>query len=350
MVKEIKKKKIKQAKLKTINKKLAKTFKGKKTQKFKIKKSPEKKSKTQNLKSPTKANNLNLPEIQNIKSNEVSLSLAKEHIEELDNIISLETVPTIFPKEEVKKMMREYAKTKDKHLREKLILMHIGLVHNVVKKFMQKGEPLRDIFQVGYVGLIQAFDRFDFNRGVEFITFATPTIVGEIKRYFRDKGWKIRIPRKIQELNLAIFRTLSELTQSLNHEPTVKEIALALKTTEEEVLEAMELGQAYNPISLNAKVVSSDEEDYPETLIDITGSVDAEIENLINKDALKKSLKYLNKVEKVIIYWRFYKNLTQYEIAKRLKMSQMQISRMQNRALHKIRNFIEGKEITEEEY
>ena len=139
-------------------------------------------------------------------------------------------------------------------LRNELVVAHLNLVRYLAVKFANRGEALDDLIQVGTVGLLKAIDRFDLERGVEFTTYATPTIVGEIKRYFRDKGWAVKVPRRLQELNLAVNRANEKLTVKLGHSPTVAELAAHLGATEEDILEAQELGQAYNLLSLDTEL------------------------------------------------------------------------------------------------
>lgn len=241
-------------------------------------------------------------------------------------------------REEIRALLKEYRRSRDPQVREKLILLHMDFVINLSRKFAGRGEPLKDLIQVGNLGLIQAIDRFDTMRGVEFVTFAIPTILGEIKRYFRDKGWMIKVPRRLQELNQSVSKKVELLTQKLGRSPTIVEIACSLKTTEEEVIEALELGQAYNPVSLNASIPV--DEEVHATLMELAGETDEDIESIGEKETLKNAMKCLTEDEKQIIHFRFYKGLTQTEASRILKVSQMQVSRLQNRALRKMRNFM----------
>ena len=159
-------------------------------------------------------------------------------------------------------------------LRNELIVVHLNLVRFLAVRFANRGEPLDDLVQVGTVGLLKAIDRFDTERGVEFTTYATPTIVGEIKRYFRDKGWAVKVPRRLQELNLAVNRASDKLAIELGRSPTVAELAQHLKAGEDEILEAQELGQAYNLLSLDSEV-SGDSDKKSQTLADTVGVADA---------------------------------------------------------------------------
>lgn len=239
-------------------------------------------------------------------------------------------------REKIRRLFRVYAKNKNTGVREKLILAHTRLVINLAKRFSNRGEPLKDLIQVGNVGLIQAIDRFDTNRGTEFVTYATPTILGEIKRYFRDKGWTLKVPRRLQELNQHATKAIDALTQEFSRSPTIHELAEHLELSEEEVLEALELGQAYNPLSLDAELtVESD--DAAAKLLDLAGGLDKEIEGISSKEALQDALHQLPAAERAIVILRFFKNYTQMEVAKKLQVSQMQISRLQQRALRKLR-------------
>src|SRR5487761_149433 len=169
--------------------------------------------------------------------------------------------------------------TEYERLRDELVVAHLNLVRYLAVKFANRGEPLDDLIQVGTVGLLKAIDRFDLDRGVEFTTYATPTIVGEIKRYFRDKGWAVKVPRRLQELNLAVNRASDKLAIELGRSPTVAELAERLSAGEEEILEAQELGQAYNLLSLDSEV-SGDTDRKTQTLADTVGVSDARLDLL----------------------------------------------------------------------
>ncbi|MDE2483366.1 MAG: SigB/SigF/SigG family RNA polymerase sigma factor [bacterium] len=221
-------------------------------------------------------------------------------------------------------------------LRNDLTVAHLNLVRFLALKFGNRGEPLDDLIQVGTVGLLKAIDRFDLDRGVEFTTYATPTIVGEIKRYFRDKGWAVKVPRRLQELNLAVNRANEKMAIELGRSPTVAELAERLKASEEEILEAQELGQAYNLLSLDSEV-AGDGDRKSQTLADTVGTTDSGLELLEDRANLERAFHVLNGRERVIIYLRFYESISQTEIAKRLNVSQMHVSRLQAKALEKLR-------------
>ena len=226
---------------------------------------------------------------------------------------------------------REYER-----LRDELVVVHLNLVRFLAVRFANRGEPLDDLVQVGTVGLLKAIDRFDLERGVEFTTYATPTIVGEIKRYFRDKGWAVKVPRRLQELNLAVNRASDKLAIELGRSPTVAELAEHLRAGEDEILEAQELGQAYNLLSLDSEV-SGETDKKSQTLADTVGISDAGLELLEDRANLERAFEALSGRERVIVYLRFYESVSQTEIAKRLNVSQMHVSRLQAKALEKLR-------------
>lgn len=221
-------------------------------------------------------------------------------------------------------------------LRNDLVVAHLNLVRFLALKFANRGEPLDDLVQVGTVGLLKAIDRFELDRGVEFTTYATPTIVGEIKRYFRDKGWAVKVPRRLQELNLSVNRANEKMAVELGRSPTVAELAERLNASEEEILEAQELGQAYNLLSLDSEV-SGEGEKKSQTLADTVGITDSGLELLEDRANLERAFHVLTGRERVIIYLRFYESVSQTEIAKRLNVSQMHVSRLQAKALEKLR-------------
>src|SRR5580692_11880724 len=221
-------------------------------------------------------------------------------------------------------------------LRDELVVVHLNLVRFLAVRFANRGEPLDDLVQVGTVGLLKAIDRFELERGVEFTTYATPTIVGEIKRYFRDKGWAVKVPRRLQELNLAVNRASDKLAIELGRSPTVGELANHLHAGEDEILEAQELGQAYNLLSLDSEV-SGETDKKSQTLADTVGVADTGLALLEDRANLERAFQVLTGRERVIIYLRFYESVSQTEIAKRLNVSQMHVSRLQAKALEKLR-------------
>ncbi len=235
-----------------------------------------------------------------------------------------------------KELFKEYAITRDIEVRNELINKHLYIAEILSRKFLNKGIEYEDIFQVASLGLIYAIERFDVDRGFEFSSFATPTIIGEIKKHFRDKGWSIRVPRRIQELSKRINVTKNILQQELQRTPTVKDVAEYLNCTEEEVIEAMEASQVYTSRSLDL-TYDNDGENKDIQLLDVIGRKDKSFEEIENKDFLNKAMEKLNEVEKKVLKDRFFKNKTQMEVAKDLDVSQMTISRMEKRIIEKFR-------------
>jgi RNA polymerase sigma-B factor len=217
--------------------------------------------------------------------------------------------------------------------REGLVHLHLALVQHCARRFLNRGELQEDLVQVGTIGLLKAIDRFDAGRGVEFSTYATPTIIGEIKRHFRDRGWAIRVPRRLQELRLAITEANSTLTHTLGRSPTVPDIAVHLGISEEDVLEGLEGARAYNATSLSTPISSDGSTELGDTL----GGEDREYEIAETRVALGPALASLDEREQKILTLRFYGNLTQSQIADQVGISQMHVSRLLTRALTKLR-------------
>jgi RNA polymerase sigma-B factor len=236
-------------------------------------------------------------------------------------------------------LFAEYQRTRDPRVRDRLILAHMNLVRYLARKFANRGEPLEDLIQVGMIGLINAIDRFDPDRGIRFATYATPTIVGEIRRYFRDRGWAVKVPRRLQELNLAANKAVDDLTQRLDRAPTVPELAEELSISEAEALEAMELGELYELPSLDSEM-GGESDEVRGKLADYVGHVDEEIERFERRARLTQALRSLTPRERKIIELRFFDNLSQTQVAKQLDISQMHVSRLQQRALAKLRTAV----------
>jgi len=216
-------------------------------------------------------------------------------------------------------------------IRAALIERHLPLVTFMARKFADRGEPLDDLIQVGTIGLIKAIDRFEISKGFEFSTFATPTIVGEIKRHFRDKTWAVRVPRRLQELGASVTKATNELTQKLDRSPTPKEIAKHLGITVDEVAEALESNSAYSTISLD---ITSDTST---SIGDSFGALDEALEGVEYRESLKPLLAQLEDREKRILQMRFFENLSQSQIATELGISQMHVSRILNKVLSHLR-------------
>jgi RNA polymerase sigma-B factor len=219
-------------------------------------------------------------------------------------------------------------------IRGYLVELHLPLVEYLARRFRNRGEWLDDLTQVATIGLIKSIDRFDLERGVEFSTYATPTIVGEIKRHFRDKGWAVRVPRRLQELKLSLTKAIGDLAQRQGRAPTVSELAAHLQMTEEEVLEGLESANAYSTVSLDAP--DSGDEDAP-AVSDSLGMVDEALEGVEYRESLKPLLEQLPPREKKILLLRFFGNMTQSQIATELGISQMHVSRLLARTLAQLR-------------
>ncbi|MEV0206523.1 RNA polymerase sigma factor SigF [Streptomyces sp. NPDC050788] len=218
-------------------------------------------------------------------------------------------------------------------LRNKLVRMHLPLVEHLARRFRNRGEPLDDLTQVATIGLIKSVDRFDPERGVEFSTYATPTVVGEIKRHFRDKGWAVRVPRRLQELRLALTTATAELSQQHGRSPTVHELAEKLAISEEEVLEGLESANAYSTLSLDVP----DTDDESPAVADTLGAEDEALEGVEYRESLKPLLEDLPPREKRILLLRFFGNMTQSQIAQEVGISQMHVSRLLARTLAQLR-------------
>ena len=220
-------------------------------------------------------------------------------------------------------------------IRGYLVELHLPLVEYLARRFRNRGEWLDDLTQVATIGLIKSIDRFDLERGVEFSTYATPTIVGEIKRHFRDKGWAVRVPRRLQELKLSLTKAIGDLAQREGRAPTVSELAAHLQMSEEEVLEGLESANAYSTVSLDAP--DSGDEDAP-AVADSLGMVDDALEGVEYRESLKPLLEQLPPREKKILLLRFFGNMTQSQIAAELGISQMHVSRLLARTLTQLRD------------
>ena len=223
--------------------------------------------------------------------------------------------------------------------RDGLVALHLPLVEHCARRFRNRGEPFEDLVQVGTIGLIKSIDRFDLDRGVEFSTYATPTIIGEIKRYFRDKGWAIRVPRRLQELRMQIGATTADLTQSLGRSPTPRELAETIGCSVEDIVEGIESGNAYSTLSLDA--ADDNGEDDGISMLDVMGLADEELEHIEIRESIKPLLEALPAREKRILLLRFFKNKTQSEIAAEIGVSQMHVSRLLTRTLDQLRSSLQ---------
>ena len=243
-----------------------------------------------------------------------------------------------------KVLLRRYHEQGDLAAREQLIEQYMSLVRSLARRYSYRGEQLEDLVQIGAIGLIKAIDRFDVNRGVELTTYATPNIIGEIKRHFRDRGWAVRVPRGLQELNIQLSRLIEELTVQHGRSPTIPELAKAASVTDEEVLEALESGRAYSSLSLSAGSGGGDEDGELDPLESL-GTEEHQYEVSEDRAVLAPGFRVLDERERAILHLRFFEGLTQSQIAQQVGISQMHVSRLIRRALEKIRDEIAADEL-----
>jgi RNA polymerase sigma-B factor len=235
-----------------------------------------------------------------------------------------------------------YHKHGDQGARERVIQEQLPLAEFLARKFSGRGEPVDDLVQVASVGLIKAVDRFDVDRQIEFSTYATPNILGEIKRYFRDKGWAMRVPRGLQELRQSAKEVIRDETVKTGRSPSLQELAETLDADVEGVAEALTLGRAYNTASLNAPV-SHDEPD-GDTIMDLQADDYAPIDGLEEKILLQEAIGGLKDQQQQILKLRFNEGKTQTEIADHIGVSQMHVSRLLRRALEDLRRELDEME------
>jgi RNA polymerase sigma-B factor len=238
-----------------------------------------------------------------------------------------------------KVLLRRYHEQGDLAAREQLIEQYMSLVRSLARRYSYRGEQLEDLVQIGAIGLIKAIDRFDVNRGVELTTYATPNIIGEIKRHFRDRGWSVRVPRGLQELNIQLSRLIEELTVQNGRSPTIPELAKAAGVTDEEVLEALESGRAYTSLSLSAGSGGHDDDGELDPLESL-GTEEHQYEVSEDRAVLEPGFRVLDARERKILHLRFFEGLTQSQIAQQVGISQMHVSRLIRRSLEKIREEI----------
>ncbi|HEY7438186.1 MAG TPA: SigB/SigF/SigG family RNA polymerase sigma factor [Acidimicrobiia bacterium] len=222
-------------------------------------------------------------------------------------------------------LFRRYRGTRDRTARDELVATYLSLARSLAARYRHKGEPIDDLEQVATLGLIKAIDRFDPDRGVAFVGFATPTILGELKRHFRDHAWSVRVPRTTKEQVAQLRRAVDERSHALGRAPTIEELAIAMGVDTEEVLEAIEAGRAFAPDPLEAHTEPRDER-----TDDGTSHVDDRVD-------VERILAELPDDERLAVELRFFDELTQTQIAERLGVSQMQVSRLLRRALVRLR-------------
>lgn len=235
-------------------------------------------------------------------------------------------------------LFRILRKTNDPELRDYLIERHEGLVRHVANSYRDAGVPYGDLVGVGHIGLVNAVDRFDPERGTKFATFAVPTIRGELRRYFRDATWGMRVPRRVQELSLRVREAREDLTRMLGRSPTYSELASSLSVSEEAVIEAVEVANQYELASLQD---STSDEDGP-SMADRAGEDDEALDLLDQRSELSWALKQITPRQRVIIILRYFHEMSQQQVADRLGISQMHVSRLQRRAIDQLREIMRG--------
>ncbi|MER6716712.1 MULTISPECIES: RNA polymerase sigma factor SigF [unclassified Streptomyces] len=250
--------------------------------------------------------------------------------EEVDAVDARALSKTLFERlESLEEGTREYS-----YVRNTLVELNLALVKFAASRFRSRSEPMEDIIQVGTIGLIKAIDRFELSRGVEFPTFAMPTIIGEIKRFFRDTSWSVRVPRRLQELRLDLAKAGDELAQKLDRAPTVHELAERLGISNDEVVEGMAASNAYTASSLDAQ---PEEDDSEGALADRIGYEDHGLEGIEYVESLKPLIAELPPRDRKILSLRFVAGMTQSEIGEELGISQMHVSRLLSRTLVRLR-------------
>jgi len=237
-------------------------------------------------------------------------------------------------------LLRAYREQGDIAARDRLIESFIPVVRSIAYRYAGRGEQLDDLEQVASVGLIKAIERFDLDREVELMTYVFPTVVGELKRHFRDRGWSVTVPRRLKELHYRLSRLIEELTATLGRSPTIAELAEEVDVDEEEVVEALEVGRAYASRSLTRSLDS--DEGVGAELIDLIDDEERGYEAAENRELLASGLRALDERERRIIHLRFVDGLTQSQIAVEIGISQMHVSRLIRRALEKLSKEIES--------
>jgi RNA polymerase sigma-B factor len=244
----------------------------------------------------------------------------------------------------VNALLAAYHRDGDESAREQALVELMPLVRALASRYAGRGEPLEDLIQVGSLGLIKAVDRFDVDRGVEFTSYAIPTIVGEIRRHFRDKAWAMHVPRRLKELSLRLSRTLDELTTELGRSPTIAELAQATGVEEEDVVDALDSTNAYTTRSLHAPF----EDGGDDSLADKLGADEAGYSEVEDGALVAAGLSALDERERQIVELRFFDEMTQSQIAAEIGISQMHVSRLLRRALATMRGRIEELSVDDE--
>ncbi len=242
--------------------------------------------------------------------------------------------PNCDPREVERELLVCYHRSGDLQAREELVQRFLPLARDLALRYSYTDEPFDDLFQVACMGLIKAIDRFEPGRGTKFTSYAAPTILGELKRHFRDKGWALHVSRELQERTLAVSRETERLSKELGRSPTVKEIAAGLGTTTEKVLEASEASRAYEASSLDAPAAREDGESAP--LVEMLGGPDSSYELVDSRQVIGSTWRELPTLEQQVLKLRFVDDLNQREIGERIGYSQMHVSRLLRRALNRL--------------
>jgi RNA polymerase sigma-B factor len=250
--------------------------------------------------------------------------------------------PSPGPEEQLvgeRRLLERYAKDHSPTVREELVDRFMPLARRLASRYAGGAEPFDDLVQVASVGLVKAIDRFDPERGTAFSTFAVPTILGELKRHFRDRGWSVHVPRDVQERILKVERAMAELPAKLGHSPTVHEIAVRIEATDEEVLEAMHAAQGHHAVSLDTTSTTGDG-DEPGPLRDRIGEEDIAFDTVEYGEAIGPVLDEISERDRKVLHLRFVKDMTQSEIAEQVGVSQMHVSRILRATIEKLRERI----------
>jgi RNA polymerase sigma-B factor len=233
-------------------------------------------------------------------------------------------------------LLDSYWRTRDPQLREPILKQYENLIHSLAAKFVRAGVQMDDLVQVASIGLINALDRFDQERGVKFVTYAVSTMVGEIKHYFRDHTWGLKVPRHLQEIATNLPRVEEELYCRFGRSPSIRELAERFRAREEDVLEAMELGHAYQPQSLDARI-EFESGDGTDRVQDLMGAPDERMEAFVENAPLITALEALDERKREIVKLRYFDEWSQSEVGRALGISQMHVSRLERQALAELR-------------
>jgi RNA polymerase sigma-B factor len=250
------------------------------------------------------------------------------------------STPAAFDAEDSQALLAYYARTRDPEARDRLVCLHERMVRYLAGRFgTSASTSTDDLVQVGYIGLLAAIDRFDPDKGVSFVTFAVPTIMGEIKRYFRDQTWGLKAPRRLRELGLSLRKHREQLEQKLGRPPTVSEMAEAVGVSEERLLQAMDLDRAYQPASLDAHLHDDGGEERS-SFWEAIGRSDPSLLAIEERESVHRALERLDARQQAIIKYRFFEEISQAEVARRLGISQMHVSRLERQALQRLRGLL----------